>query len=88
MAKTPTPKSGFSASVKRMADGALALLDLPPGLDETIKSVNSVLQVQFPAKMDDGRYQVFQGWRAVHSLVDTFGESVVVPSAVGRRHSF
>ena len=67
MAKTPTPKSGFSASVKRMADGGLALLDLPPGLDETIKSVNSVLQVQFPVKMDDGHYQVFQGWRAVHS---------------------
>ena len=28
------------------------------------------------------------GWRAVHSLVDAFGESVVVPSAVGRRHLY
>ena len=28
------------------------------------------------------------GWRAVHSMVDTFGESVVLPSAVGRRHLF
>ncbi len=28
------------------------------------------------------------GWRAVHSLVENFGESVVVPSAVGRRHLF
>lgn len=26
------------------------------------------------------------GWRAVHSMLDTFGESVVLPSAVGRRH--
>ncbi len=28
------------------------------------------------------------GWRAVHRMVDTFGDSVVVPSAVGRRHLF
>lgn len=28
------------------------------------------------------------GWRAVHRMVETFGESVVVPSAVGRRHLF
>jgi 7,8-dihydropterin-6-yl-methyl-4-(beta-D-ribofuranosyl)aminobenzene 5'-phosphate synthase len=28
------------------------------------------------------------GWRAVHRLVATFGEGVVVPSAVGRRHVF
>ncbi len=28
------------------------------------------------------------GWRAVHHMVNTFGESVVLPSAVGRRHLF
>ncbi len=28
------------------------------------------------------------GWRAVHALVEAFGESVVIPSAVGRRHLF
>jgi len=28
------------------------------------------------------------GWRAVQKLVDAFGEEVVVPSAVGRRHLF
>lgn len=28
------------------------------------------------------------GWRAVHRLVETFGEAVVIPSAVGRHHSF
>ena len=28
------------------------------------------------------------GWRAVHRMVDTFGEQVVLPSAVGRRHIF
>lgn len=28
------------------------------------------------------------GWRAVHALVDAFGEEKVVPSAVGRTHRF
>lgn len=28
------------------------------------------------------------GWRAIHRLVDAFGEARVVPSAVGRRHLF
>jgi 7,8-dihydropterin-6-yl-methyl-4-(beta-D-ribofuranosyl)aminobenzene 5'-phosphate synthase len=28
------------------------------------------------------------GWRAVHHMVDAFGESVVLPSAVGRHHAF
>jgi len=28
------------------------------------------------------------GWRAMHKLVETFGEDKVVPSAVGRRHTF
>lgn len=28
------------------------------------------------------------GWRAVHHMVDAFGEDIVVPSAVGRRHLF
>ena len=28
------------------------------------------------------------GWRAVHRMLDKFGESVVLPSAVGRRHLF
>ncbi len=28
------------------------------------------------------------GWRAVHALLDTFGEGVVIPSAVGRRHEY
>ncbi len=26
------------------------------------------------------------GWRAVHALLDTFGEEIVIPSAVGRLH--
>ncbi len=57
----------FSQSVNLMVDRALAFLDLPAGLSEQIKACNNVIQVQFPAKLNDGRYHVFQGWRAVHS---------------------
>jgi len=28
------------------------------------------------------------GWRAVHALLDEFGEEIVIPSAVGRLHEF
>jgi 7,8-dihydropterin-6-yl-methyl-4-(beta-D-ribofuranosyl)aminobenzene 5'-phosphate synthase len=28
------------------------------------------------------------GWRAVHALLDAFGEEVIIPSAVGRLHEF
>ena len=38
----------------------------PPGWPEQIKACNSVYQVRFPVKIR-GEYQVFTGWRAVHS---------------------
>jgi len=28
------------------------------------------------------------GWRAIHKLVETFGEDRAIPSAVGRTHRF
>jgi glutamate dehydrogenase (NAD(P)+) len=67
MNRIPATRLTFSQSVELMADRALALLDLPPGLAEQIKACQSVLQVQFPVKLSDGKYHVFKGWRAVHS---------------------
>jgi glutamate dehydrogenase (NAD(P)+) len=61
------PPRPFTKSLRRMVDRALAHLHLPPGLAETIKACKNVLQVQFPVKLNDGRYHVFTGWRAVHS---------------------
>ncbi len=57
----------FAQSVNHMVDRAMAHLDLPPGLPESIKAVNSVLQVQFSVELSDGQYHTFTGWRAVHS---------------------
>ena len=56
----------FRESVDRMFDRATATMDLPLGLADQIRSCNSVYQVQFGVKLGD-RYEVFTGWRAVHS---------------------
>ena len=62
-----TSNYSFSKSVDLMADRALALLDLPNGLAQNIKTCNDVIQVNFPVRLDSGKIEVFTGWRAVHS---------------------
>ena len=62
-AAEPSFNEGLSLSVDR----ALRHLDLPPGLAEQIKACDSVLQLHFPVRLDDGGYHVFRGWRATHS---------------------
>ncbi len=59
--------TSFLHSVNAMFDRAAATLNLPPALTEKMKHCQSVIQVRFPVKMDDGDYRVFTGWRAVHS---------------------
>ena len=49
-----------------MFNRAIETMDLPLGLAEQIRSCNSVYQVQFGVKLDN-QYEVFTGWRAVHS---------------------
>lgn len=62
-------RPSFSQNVEKMAKRAMPHigLELPPGLSEQILACNRVFQVQFPVRMDDGKYRVFTGWRAVHS---------------------
>jgi glutamate dehydrogenase (NAD(P)+) len=63
----PETRWSFSQNVDKMVDRAMVHLDLPPGLAEQIKACKTVLQVQFPVKLNDGKYHIFKGWRAVHS---------------------
>ena len=58
---------GFNEGLSLAVDRALRHLDLPPGLAEQIKACDSVLQLHFPVRLDDGVYHVFRGWRATHS---------------------
>ncbi len=62
-----SPRRTFSQSVNLMVDRAFQFIDLPPGLAEQIKACNSIIEVQFPVKMDNGQFRTFRGWRAVHS---------------------
>ena len=63
MAAEPASTRGWSLAVDR----ALRHLDLPPGLPEQIKACDSVLQLHFPVRLDDGVFHIFRGWRATHS---------------------
>jgi glutamate dehydrogenase (NAD(P)+) len=56
----------FLEGVNRYYETAEKTLNLPPGLGAKIKACNSVFMVRFPIGFRDG-YQVFTGWRVVHS---------------------
>ncbi len=56
----------FRENVDLMFDRAAATLNMPVGLAEQIRTCNAVYQVKFGVKIRGG-YQVFTGWRAVHS---------------------
>ena len=56
----------FRENVDLMFDRAAATLNLPLGLAEQIRTCNAVYQVKFGVEIRGG-YQVFTGWRAVHS---------------------
>ena len=63
VAAEPSFNEGLSLTVDR----ALRHLDLPAGLPEQIKACDSVLQLHFPVRFDDGVLHIFRGWRATHS---------------------
>ena len=63
----PKTRIPFRDSVDKMVDRAMKYLQLPMGLPAEIIACNSVIKVQFPVKLTDGKYHIFSGWRAVHS---------------------
>ncbi|MEM8755704.1 MAG: Glu/Leu/Phe/Val dehydrogenase dimerization domain-containing protein, partial [Pseudomonadota bacterium] len=56
----------FRQSVDLMFNRAVALMDLPPGLEEKIRVCNSTYTVRFGVKLR-GRMHTFTGYRSVHS---------------------
>lgn len=56
----------FRQSVDLMFNRAVALMDLPPGLEEKIRVCNSTYTVRFGVRLR-GRIQTFTGYRSVHS---------------------
>lgn len=56
----------FRQSVDMMFNRAVALMDLPPGLEEKIRVCNSTYTVRFGVRLR-GQIQTFTGYRSVHS---------------------
>lgn len=56
----------FRESVDLMFNRAVAMMDLPPGLEEKIRVCNATYTVRFGVRLR-GQIQTFTGYRAVHS---------------------
>lgn len=66
MSPTKTKEPSFRQSVDLMFNRAVALMDLPPGLEEKIRVCNSTYTVRFGVRLR-GQIQTFTGYRSVHS---------------------
>jgi glutamate dehydrogenase (NAD(P)+) len=53
--------------VNQYFDRAAAASSHPPGLLEQIKACNSIYQISFPFRRQDGRIEVINAWRVEHS---------------------
>jgi len=62
----PLREPSFRESVDLMFNRAVALMDLPPGLEEKIRVCNATYTVRFGVRLR-GRIQTFTGYRSVHS---------------------
>ncbi|RYY39320.1 MAG: Glu/Leu/Phe/Val dehydrogenase [Chitinophagaceae bacterium] len=57
----------FFQSVVKSFDKAAKFTKWDPGILEQIKECNSVYQMRFPVRMDDGRIEVIEAYRVQHS---------------------
>ena len=55
-------------NAQRQFDDAAELLGLDPGLRRVLRQPKRELGVNFPVKLDDGRIEVFTGYRVQHSM--------------------
>ncbi len=63
---SPSNEPSFRQSVDLMFTRAVALMDLPPGLEEKIRVCNATYTVRFGVRLR-GEVKTFTGYRSVHS---------------------
>ena len=63
-----TSSAPWDAVLARIDDAA-NLVGLDQGTIKQLRRCERILEVSFPVKMDDGRIEVFRGWRIHHSTV-------------------
>lgn len=61
------PTYSFFQNVERSFDKAASFTSFDPGILEQIKACNSVYQMRFPVKRDDGSIEVIEAYRVQHS---------------------
>ncbi|WP_425099740.1 Glu/Leu/Phe/Val family dehydrogenase [Tropicibacter sp. S64] len=66
MCAVPLNEPTFRQSVDLMYNRAVALMDLPPGLEEKIRVCNATYTVRFGVRLR-GKIHTFTGYRSVHS---------------------
>src|SRR6056297_584134 len=66
MSTIPANEPTFRESVDLMFNRAVALMDLPPGLEEKIRVCNATYTVRFGVRLR-GQITTFTGYRSVHS---------------------
>lgn len=61
------PEYSFFDDVNQFVDKAAMHTEHPAGLIRQIKMCNSIYKFNFPIKLEDGTYQVLEGYRVQHS---------------------
>jgi glutamate dehydrogenase (NAD(P)+) len=64
----PTDEDPFESMMARF-DVAAKLLDLNPGIYQYLKTPQRQIIVAIPIQMDDGKIEVFEGYRVIHNDV-------------------
>jgi glutamate dehydrogenase (NAD(P)+) len=78
---TPIPdKENALESMMRRFDIAAEILELEPGLYNYLKTPVKQVIVSIPIQMDDGRIEIFEGYRVIHN-------DILGPSKGGIRYS-
>ena len=62
-----TPEYSFFDDVNQFVDKAAMHTEHPAGLIRQIKMCNSIYKFNFPIKLEDGTFQVLEGYRVQHS---------------------
>src|SRR4051794_41557022 len=65
------------AAILERLDDAAELAGLDPDIHKLLRTPRRVLQVAVPVRMDDGRVEVFTGWRGHHHTTRGPGEGGV-----------
>jgi glutamate dehydrogenase (NAD(P)+) len=60
-------KNGLYSNVKIQFEKAAGLVKIEPAIKEILSNTNNEITVHFPVKMDDGRVEVFTGYRIQHN---------------------